>query len=418
MSWPPPTISDHYRAALEQAKQELDSTSDDRVLGMDPDKWVDYLVEKFAMTAIELDEARASQLFEEEIEREIRGYDIYSGRSGGTVRITNVKVTVPVVPSDTLREIWKHGLAPNSFAMVKYPEYGYDDRAGTIHASVSADERAVKDVIGKINASIREYNSSIESENRTFRSNVLPHVNGKRARTQEKHSKLDTLAAAVGIPLTKKADPTKVVPTAPTVRQKIAPIMPPATQRQERPVLATDKFAGILELIDNQCRGFERTPQAYAPLSEEGLRDIILGSLNAVFEGAAGGETFQGIGKVDIHLRITQGEVFIAEVKFWGGPKTLDETVTQLLGRLTWRDSYGVAIMLSRNGGFTEVLTEIAQRLPQVEGFVQGTLRKVTENRFAARFSIPSDPKRQVEVVILAYNLYVQQPGKRQKRRI
>ncbi len=42
----PPTISDYYRAALEQLKQEVESTPDDRVLGMDVDQWIDYLVSK------------------------------------------------------------------------------------------------------------------------------------------------------------------------------------------------------------------------------------------------------------------------------------------------------------------------------------------------------------------------------------
>jgi len=97
-------------------------------------------------------------------------------------------------------------------------------------------------------------------------------------------------------------------------------------------VLDRDKFEAIVELIDNQGRQFERTPTAFQALSEEALRNIILSSLNAVFEGAAVGEAFQGVGKADIYLRISQGQVFVAEVKIWDGPASLAEVVAQLLG--------------------------------------------------------------------------------------
>lgn len=193
--------------------------------------------------------------------------------------------------------------------------------------------------------------------------------------------------------------------------------MPPASKRQQRPVLESDKFTAILELIDNQCRQFERTPQAFNQLTEEGLRDVLLSSLNAVFEGAAGGETFQGTGKVDIHLRIAQCEVFVAEVKFWDGPASLREVMGQLRDRLTWRDSYGVALVLSRNAAFTDVLKTARGTIQEEEGFVGGSLREWTANHFAARFTLPSDAARQVEIHVLVYNLYVPQPGRRAVKR-
>lgn len=415
----PPTISAYYRATIEELKAEVESTSDDRVLGMDLDEWVNYLVEKFRMEEIVLDDSRTDQMFEVEQERTLRGHDIYSDRMPGTVvRATAIRVEVPVIPSDTLREIWKHKLSPNMFSLVTaYPEFDYDDRRGYIHTVVGSTPADVNSGIEGIKASIRKYNESIVSENRGFPQQVVRIASARRDRVVEKHRKLDDLAAAVGVPLTRKADVSRVVPTAPKVRAKIAPVMPPATKRQERPVLEPDKFAAILDLIDNQCRGFERTPQAYNQLTEEGLRDIILGSLNAVFEGAAGGETFQGVGKVDIHLRITQGEVFVSEVKFWDGPASLHEVIGQLRGRLTWRDGYGVALVLSRNAGFAEVLAAVREAIPKVEGFVAGSLRERAANHFVARFTIPSDAARQAEIDVLVYNLYVPDPGKRMVKR-
>lgn len=208
-----------------------------------------------------------------------------------------------------------------------------------------------------------------------------------------------------------------VVPTAPKVRAKIAPVMPPASKRRACPVLEPAKFAAILDLIDNQCRQFERTPQAFNQLTEEGLRDVVLSSLNAVFEGAAGGETFQGIGKVDIHLRIAQGEIFVSELKFWDGPASLHEVIGQLRGRLTWRDGYGVALVLSRNVGFGEVLRAVFDAIPTVEGFVAGSLRERAANHFIARFTIPSDAPRHAEVDVLVHNLHVPDADRRTVKR-
>jgi hypothetical protein len=45
----PPTIGDYYRAAIHGAKKEIESTSDDRVIGMDAEEWIEYLTGKWGM---------------------------------------------------------------------------------------------------------------------------------------------------------------------------------------------------------------------------------------------------------------------------------------------------------------------------------------------------------------------------------
>lgn len=414
----PPTIGDYYRQAIEKLQAEIQATPDDGVIGMNPDEWVDYLVQKWGMVPIVLDEARQVEMSEVETERVLRGYDIYSDRGPGTVvRSTNVRVEVPVVPSDTIETIWKLKLAPNTFHMNAYPEFDYDARRGYFNLVVQPSPAEVKRAQDEIRSGVRDYNQSIENENRGFRQQVVQFVTSKRNRVQEKHKGLDDLATAVGIPLRKIADPATVVPTAPRVRTKIAPVLPPASKPPTRPVLEQDKFNAILEMLNNGCRQFERTPQAFQQLTEEGLRDVLLTSLNTVFEGAAGGETFQGVGKVDIHLRITQGEVFIAELKFWDGPESLRFVIEQLRGRLTWRDSYGVALVLSKNAGFDDVLRAVRDTISTTDGFASGSLQTRNANHFVARFAIPSDTARQANIHVLVFNLFVAEPGKRVVKR-
>ena len=414
-----PTISDYYRAAIEALKQEVEATTDADVIGRDHDDWCAYLIDKHGMVPIEIDASRGEQLVEVERERVLRGYDIYSDRMPGSVVKTNdVRIEVPVVSTDTLEVIANQHLATNPFSIsFNYPPFEYDHRRGVVYIVAATTPESVAHERDTIYTTIRCYNDNITEENQQFNAQVERIVTAKRERVSTKNKGLDELSVKLGIPLIKKADIATVVPTAVKVRAQIAPLMPATRKAQEVPVLDAERFGAIMELLESQCQQFERTPQAFSELHEEGLRDIVLSSLNAVFEGAAGGETFRGNGKVDIHLQIAQGEVFICEIKFWRGPGSLDEVVAQLMGRLTWRDSYGVGVVFSLNTGFTEVLAAVLRKLSGLPGCVPESLHQMDEHHFVARFAIPSDEARAAEIHILVYNLYLPNPGRRAIKR-
>ena len=410
----PTTIDSYYGVLVEEAKKEINSTSDDRVLGTSENEWVEYLEAKFGMSPIAIDPSRQIEMVEVDHEYTLRRDDFYTGQSAGTRRReTAISIEVAVVPSDTIQAIWKHKLAPNPFSMSHpYPPFEYDHRAGLFKHRVQPNAAEVSKGVQFIQKTVEAYNVCISNQNANFRPQLQQLVTERRKRVTEKHKSLDSLAAAVGIPLRKKADPATVVPIAPTVKPTIVPVLPPTPSRQTRPVLEGPKFDAILHLIDNSGRQFERTPQAFSALTEEGLRDVLLSNLNAVFEGAAGGETFQGAGKCDIHLRISQGEVFVAELKFWTGPQSLKEVIAQLRARLTWRDAYGVAIMLARAANFTEAMTGVRATIPQCEGFV-GSVTSRGENHSVARFTLTSDDGRQATIHVLVYNLFSGSAGVR-----
>ena len=414
-----PTISDYYRAAIEALKNEVEATTDADVLGRDHYDWYAYLIEKHGMVPIEIDESRSEQLVEVEREHALRGYDIYTNRMPGSVVKTNdVRIEVPVVPSDTLEVIAREHLATNPYSIsYGYPPFEYDHGRGVVSMVATATSEAIEHERNTIHTTIRGYNDNITEENQQFPAEAARIVTAKRERVSTKNKGLDELSVKLGIPLVKKADISTVVPTAVKVRAKIAPLMPATRKAEKVHVLDAERFGAIMELLESQCQQFERTPQAFSELQEEGLRDIVLSSLNAVFEGAAGGETFRGNGKVDIHLQIAQGEVFICEIKFWRGPGSLDEVIAQLMGRLTWRDSYGVGVVFSLNAGFTEVLAAVQQRLPSLQGYLPESLHQMDEHHFVARFAIPSDEARAAEIHILVYNLYLPNQGRRAVKR-
>lgn len=70
---------------------------------------------------------------------------------------------------------------------------------------------------------------------------------------------------------------------------------------------------------------------------------------------------------------LAEGEVFVAELKFWDGPASLAEAVQQVRERLTWRDAFGVAILLARNADFGAVLHSVSESLSTLPGVAPGS---------------------------------------------
>ncbi|MEX5637711.1 hypothetical protein [Parafrankia sp. FMc2] len=111
------------------------------------------------------------------------------------------------------------------------------------------------------------------------------------------------------------------------------------------PVLADAVYQDILEVVRSWANTLERSPRTAGKLDEEELRDLLLGTLNGYWKGAAGGELFNGDGKTDILIREGDRNAFIAECKIWRGPKGVAGALNQLLSYLVWRDSKAALVM-------------------------------------------------------------------------
>ncbi|MBJ7287575.1 hypothetical protein [Williamsia sp.] len=111
------------------------------------------------------------------------------------------------------------------------------------------------------------------------------------------------------------------------------------------PVLEEAVYRDTLDAVRSWANTIERSPATTRKLDEEGLRDLLLGTLNSYWQGAAGGELFNGEGKTDILIRHEDRNAFIAELKIWRGQKTATDALTQLLGYLVWRDSKAALVM-------------------------------------------------------------------------
>ena len=156
----------------------------------------------------------------------------------------------------------------------------------------------------------------------------------------------------MGVPIKKSGgvSSTFSVPT-PATRKQISVEKPVVSESgfSPEPSLNMNAYNQILQLIHDVGKQFERLPSLYSGKEEEHLRDHFLMMLEPNFEGSATGETFNKTGKTDILLRHEGSNVFIAECKFWKGKKVFLDTISQLLGYLTWRDSKASVIMFVPN---------------------------------------------------------------------
>jgi hypothetical protein len=152
-----------------------------------------------------------------------------------------------------------------------------------------------------------------------------------------------SLDDALGIPVRSSSTQRQPVPA----RRKRVSVEQRRAQAQFVPEAVLDEaiYQDILEAIHAWARSLERTPRTAEKLDEEELRDLLLGTLNGYWQGAAGGELFNGNGKTDILIRHEDRNVFIAECKIWRGPKGASQAIDQLLRYLVWRDSKAALVM-------------------------------------------------------------------------
>jgi hypothetical protein len=126
--------------------------------------------------------------------------------------------------------------------------------------------------------------------------------------------------------------------------------------------------------------------------------------LNGHYEGNATGETFNYEGKTDILIKDKGKNIFIAECKFWNGAKKLIETIDQLLGYLSWRDTKTSILLFNRNKDFTNVLKQIPDIIKSHSNFKQELLPKA-ETNFRYKFKNRDDAERDLFLTVLAFNI-------------
>ena len=281
----------------------------------------------------------------------------------------------------------------------------YKDGSIVTQSGVSVNEvdRAIQDVRDGVD----RRNEDIQRCNKELNEWIRGFLSSRVKKLQREEDLLDHIIQTVSVPLRRKGEASSVMPIPLEVKEKIRPVMPVKAHPPVEPRLEPKQFSAILSLIDNCCRMFERTPTTFSDMAEESLRDVILSSLNGVFEGDAIGEAFSKLGKTDIYLKMPNGGIFIAECKHWAGPKTVGKAISQILGYLTWRYSYGLVVLFSNRKGFSRVVESLSEATRGAPNYVNG-FEKLGDAHFKAMYHLPEDEKKLVQLHFVVYNLCVE----------
>jgi len=209
----------------------------------------------------------------------------------------------------------------------------------------------------------------------------------------------------LGIPVRRRTDaPTTYSP--PVRRRRPAIERVPATETPSRaePALPVSQYEEILKSLSDMAQVMERSPSAFAHMSEESLRFLFLVPLNIHYELETAAEAFNFEGKTDILMRYQGQNVFVAECKFWRGPASLTEAIDQVLRYTTWRDTKTAVLLFNKEREFSGVLDRIPAVVEKHASFKRNEgCRSETHFRFV--LARPDDPDREITLSILAFDV-------------
>lgn len=217
---------------------------------------------------------------------------------------------------------------------------------------------------------------------------------------QKRLAATDDLVGSLGLPIRRRAD-APAVHQIPPVRRKA--IVHPAPGVRD-PYIEMAEYETILGIMRSLVSVMERSPRSFAGLDETVLRDFLLMTLNGQYDGAAMAEAFNGNGKTDILVRVGDRNVFIAECKFWSGPKSLAKAIDQLLGYTCWRDTKIAVVLFNRSRNFSRVLAQAAGVLKAHPNHSR-SLDYPQESGCRAVLTHPSDPARELILTVLVFDV-------------
>jgi hypothetical protein len=279
-----------------------------------------------------------------------------------------------------------------------------DRRIEVTFKTAVPDAAQIKSLFEGVLGTIRRYLETLKPDTEHEFAKLEARIREMLTERREQLERAGRLAKDLGYPLHRREDPSGMA--VPLVRKQI-PVIAPA--RAPRPIVAEPYieeaiYKEILNLLASMSLLIERNPTTFAHIDEQTLRDHFLLQLNGQFEGKATGETFNGAGKTDILLREQDKNLFIAECKFWDGPKSLKDAIDQLFTYATWRDSKAAVLVFSRRRGFTRTIGEAGKALTEHPQFrEQRTTSR--ETSFRAWMARPDDEQRRIDLTVMLFNV-------------
>ena len=393
---------DVERNQLQEMRKAVEGMDGNRLLNTSVDDLTSYFEQKFQ---IEIPTLLTDEIVVDQREAKIdvsRDTNRWITDRSRPFHITGTEIEVEI-PFTGETDAFK--IQPTSYTM--NPPRGEVRGNALVLRIVGADLNAdgVRSEIDRIVNQIQNHLSTL----RTNAAGLMAQLpNQARSAIESRRQKLladRNLVGGLGLKM-KERPRTQQTFVAPEVRKKIAPTLPAAssTPYKPEPTLSNADYEHILGVLQNMVEVMERSPSAFITMDEESIRSHFLVQLNGHYEGQATGETFNYEGKTDILVRSEGKNIFIAECKFWSGPKMLTDTISQLLGYTSWRDTKVAVVVFNRNKDFSRVLAAIPETAKAHANFKR-ELAGSTETVFRYCFAHKDDKNRELFLTILAFDV-------------
>ncbi|MBD1933304.1 MULTISPECIES: hypothetical protein [Cyanophyceae] len=373
---------------------EIDSIDENSLLNTSVHDWCDYFEHNYKL--------EVPKLIEEKIKTDSREVKVRLNDYGRNTSVTGTEIII-FIPFEGERNLFRYeprySETPTPDAIVNQDEIilSYTQTNHHVKAVESAftqDLVQIKRFLNWIEAQVSPFNDSVRTKAQT--------------RIEIRRQKLlndRDLVAALGFPLKRRDDAPQTY-VVQTVRRKVS-ISRPSTDMAPfvpEPTLDMQEYEHILSVISNMVMVMERSPRAFKGMGEEDIRQHFLVQLNGQYEGQATGETFNLSGKTDILIRVEGKNIFIGECKFWGGKEKLQETLEQLLGYTSWRDTKIALLIFNRNKDFSNVVKQIPEIIKSHSNFKR-EVPYDSETGFRCVLHHPDDVNRELILTTLAFNV-------------
>lgn len=398
-------VKGELRGFIENRKREafnnIQSQDANYILNVSVSDFCKYLLQKYALVSPILEETKIT------VDQEEKSVDVshYPNRliidESRPSYVKGTEITY-YVPFEGNAELFKY----------KPATYTFNPPSGVVNNQelclsfecIDHDTERLKQNFQRELSEIKKWLAWVSNDVRQFNESLPNEIEKQVKERREKLLKDRGLVAELGFSLRKREDAVTTY-TVPAIKRKIIPQPNASTDPYKpEPTLSMDDYEHILSVTNNMALVMERSPKAFQTMKEEDIRQHFLVQLNGQYEGQATGETFNYEGKTDILIRNEGKNIFIAECKFWNGAQTLKETINQILGYLSWRDSKTAILLFNRTKNLSNVLSQIPDIVREHPKFGRQVEYK-SETAFRFILHHKDDASRELYLTVLVFEV-------------
>jgi len=393
-----------FRAHMQKILSEINSLDNDYVMSSSKVELEEHYISRARIEELELDVE--GRYLDNKQSVQITTYDHFDRRPF-KVPGTEIELHIPYIGDKGLFDI-----RASTYSLSGYPDITVNDRevimkvsyqdsnadGEKVKRSMESDLKSIADAVKNLNSDVKGHNNNVESLIRTA-------VDGKIEKAKKSVGVLEFL----DVPIKRKSTPDSyVIDVKRKVKTSRTPAKPRASVQayKPEPFLEMSEYNHILSVLRGMSKVIERSPKSFLSLDEEAIRTHFLLQLNGHYEGNATGETFNKSGKTDILIRVEDRNIFIGECKFWKGPKSFDDAISQLLGYLAWRDTKCALLIFNKNKNSSEVADKM-NKIMSERAECKRILEVNPEGDSKYVFIKEDDPGREIIITTQLYDLSV-----------